>query len=173
MKTITIPGGTVSLREQSELKVRHEQLVESAVVAAAGALSKLPDDQEQLETTDITTMGLTRQEASALFELQDAKIVVALDSWTRSESLPTMDTIGDLEPDVYKALAEAVRDLGNDATPRVDFSPTNPRAPGFDQSPTSPSDGSAAVSRADQVSPSTGTSADTGESTDTVHPIQG
>ena len=105
MKTVEIPGGNAQLREKHEIKVRHRRLIEAASVGAAVALSKLPTDQDELETATLTDLKLTKDEAGSLFELQDATIVAALDSWTRPEAIPTLATVGDLDPEVYDAQA--------------------------------------------------------------------
>lgn len=165
MKTVIIPGGTVHLREQADLSVRHRRLIEAAAVGAAPALIKLPDDPEILESTPITELGLSRSEAEALFELQDATIIATIDSWSRAEPIPTMDTIGDLDTDTYEELAKATRGLGDIITNEVSFEPGDPKAPGFEVRPTSPSDGSGAVLREDQASESTEAPEPTGTST--------
>jgi len=155
MQTIEIPGGTVELRGTAELKVRHRRLIEAAAIAAGAALPKLPTSLEELESLDISTLDLSVEETNTLFALQDATIVAAVASWTLPEPLPTLETVGDLDTDVYDALAEATRDMGAATATGVDFEPSDPSSPGFEGTPTSPSGGSAAVSRADQESSST------------------
>ncbi len=164
MKTVTIPGGTASLREMHEIKVRHRRIIETAAIAAVPALAKLPSSLEELATAKLSELNLSKEEATSLFELQDATIVASLDSWTRPEPIPTLDTIGDLDEDVYEALSLASRDLGAAVASGVDFDPSDPRAPGFEATPTSPSDGSAAGLRDAPVPLSTSLQHDTGES---------
>lgn len=155
MRTVDIPGGTASLREKDDVKVRQRQLVESRMVAAASALEKLPGEMSELETYDITKSNLTAAEADSLFDLQSATIVAALASWSLPAPLPTMDTVGDLDQELYDALSTATAGLAKDvATPEI-FEPGDPRAPGFESSPTAPSVASASASRADQELQST------------------
>jgi hypothetical protein len=149
MKTVPIPGGTADLREQTEIKVRHRRLVESASVGAATALAKLPSEQAELEAATLAELALTEAEADNLFRLQDATIVAALDSWTLPDPLPTLATVGDLAPEVYDALAEATRDLGTAIAAKEDFEPSNPADPSFNATPTPPSSGSEEHLRAD------------------------
>ncbi len=172
MKTLEIPGGTARFREKNEIKVRHRRLVESAAVAAASALSKLPDDPEQLKQLNLRELNLTRAEARALYDLQDATIIATLVDWTLSGALPDEDTIGDLDPELYDALSYATQDVGVDIAGGVNFDPTNPSDPEFEASPTEPSAGSAADLRADQASPSPSTHPSGGPSTSTGQPTQ-
>jgi hypothetical protein len=148
MKTVEIPGGNAQLREKHEIKVRHRRLVESASVGAAVALSKLPSDEAELEAATLADLGLTTDEADGLFKLQDATIVAALDSWTLPDPIPTLATVGDLDPDVYDALAEATRELGTAIATEESFDPPAPTLPGFEESPTSAFDDSVVVSKA-------------------------
>ena len=157
MKTVTIPGGNAVLREQDEIRVRHKRLIESAAVAASTALEKLPTDRDKLESLNLAELALTRDEANSLFELQDATIVAALIGWTLTQPLPTLDTIGDIEPAVYDALANATRELGTAVVAPTDFSPSDPTKPGFEESPTQPSGDSGEPLRDDSVQASTET----------------
>ena len=157
MKPVEIPGGNAQLREKHEIKVRHRRLIEAASVGAAVALSKLPSDPDELETATLTDLKLTKDEAGSLFELQDATIVAALDSWTRPEAIPTLATVGDLDPEVYDALAEATSDLGTAIISTESFDPPDPQSPGFASSPTLPSSASEAALRDDPEPASTDT----------------
>lgn len=150
MKTVDIPGGTATLREKDDIKVRQRQLVESRAVAAASALEKLPEDRDELEGFDITQSGLTGAEADALFDLQSATIVAAIASWSLPGPIPTMDTIGDLDGDLYDELGVVTSSVGKEIVAPDDFDPTDPRSPEFKSSPTTPSGASADASRADQ-----------------------
>ena len=136
MKTVEIPGGNAQLREKHEIKVRHRRLVESASVGAAVALAKLPSDEAELEAATLADLDLTTDEADGLFKLQDATIVAALDSWTLPDPIPTLATVGDLDPDVYDALAEATRELGTAIATEENFDPPAPNSEEFASSPT-------------------------------------
>jgi len=157
MKTVPVPGGSADLREQNEIKVRHRRLVESASVGAATALAKLPSDQAELEAATLAELDLTEAEADNLFRLQDATIVAALDSWTLPGPTPTLATVGDLDPEVYDALAEATRELGTAIAGAEDFEPSNPASPEFQASPTPRSAGSEEHSKGAQEPASTET----------------
>jgi hypothetical protein len=155
MRTVDIPGGTATLREKDDIKVRQRQLVESRIVAAASALEKLPNEIDELAAFDITKSNLTAAEADSIFDLQNATIVAALASWSLSDPIPTMDTVGDLDQNLYDALSTATAGVASEVTQPESFEPSDPRAPGFGATPTVPSAGSAAVSRADQEPQST------------------
>lgn len=155
MLTVPIPGGSADLREHTEIKVRHRRLVESASVGAATALAKLPSDQAELEAATLADLDLTEAEADNLFRLQDATIVAALDSWTLPDPIPTLATVGDLDPEVYDALAEATRELGTAIAGAEDFEPSNPADPNFTATPTPPSSDSEARLREDPAPAST------------------
>jgi hypothetical protein len=151
MKTVKIPGGEATLREKPDVKVRHRRLVEAAAIEAAPVLAKLPGDEatrEAMTETEVLALGVSRKEAHSLFELQDATIVALLASWTLPGDLPDMDTIGDLDPELYDALSKASGGLGADITGET-FEPPNPGSPGFDESPTVPSASSEPGLRAD------------------------
>lgn len=162
MRQVDIPGGSATLREKDDVKVRQRQLVESRLVAAASALEKLPGDLGELESFDISKSNLTAAETDSLFDLQSATIVAAVASWSLSDPIPTMDTVGDLDGELYDALSNATAGLAKDVATPESFEPGDPRSPGFEESPTEPSGSSAAASRVDQessatASPSAGT----------------
>ena len=171
MRTVTIPGGTACLRENTEIKIRHRRLIETAAVAAAQIMAKIDPEKVKAGLLDMAALDVTRQEADRLYEVQDATIVAVLDSWTLPMPVPDMDTIGDLDPDVYQALADASKDIGAQVAARVDFDPTDPHSPGFHETPTLRSSGSESGSSADpaQTNPDTSpqTPATTGTSTGT------
>ena len=168
MRTITIPGGTALLREREEIKVRHRRLIEAASVAAASAVSKLPQDNTNLDMVQIASLDLTAAEANSLFALQDATIIATLESWTLPDPIPTLDTIGDLDPGLYDAVAEATREEGQQIAAKVDFEPADPTAPGFDATPTEPSAASDSGLRADTEPAPAGTQSSGSESTSTA-----
>jgi hypothetical protein len=173
MKTVDIPGGQAVLREKADIKVLHRQLVEAAYIPATSAMEKLPGDLEELEKFDLTTSSISRTEAQALFDLQSATIVAALASWTRSEPLPTMETVGDLDQDVYDTLSEATASLGNEIVSTESFDAPDPRSAEFKASPTTPSGDSTVALRADQEPQSTPAPRSDTPSTATAAPSQG
>ena len=165
MRTISIPGGTAVLRDRpEELKERHHRLMDTAMVAALPAFEKIKDKEAwESDGVDVRSAKLTRQEAAALMERQDAQVVALLQSWSLDRSLPDLDTIQDLDRETYSALVEAARTVGNetDVFGRPDFS----EKPG--ENPTVPSSDSEKSEREDAESDSTPTSSSDGTSTDT------
>jgi len=172
MKTVEIPGGQAQLREKADIKVRHRRLVEAAAMAAAPLLAKLPEDvatRQALTEAEVLALGVSRQEANAMLELQDATIIAALASWTLDQPVPDMDTVGDLDPELYDALSAATAALGAEITQET-FDPPDPGSPGFEESPTVPSDGSGPDSEGTRESASTVESPSSGTSTSTAAP---
>jgi hypothetical protein len=165
MRTIDIPGGTATLRDIEDIRQRDKRLVLSASIAAVGALVKI-GEQEDAETSDMTSLGLTLAEAESFADLQYAVVIAELAAWSIPEPLPTLQTIGDLKPAVYDALEEATQKDLNAILGVADFSPSDPTKPGFSETPTLPSGDSAVVSRANKESESTDTSTSFGQSTD-------
>lgn len=142
MSTIVpIPGGEATIRDVKDLRVKHRRLIEAATIGAASALSRLPQDLagdgEDLTEVPIEAMtNLTAKDATALMELQDATIVALLQDWTLRDErgvpvpLPTMETVGDLSPEVYDALAQATRTAAADLGRAADLGPSpDPKAP--------------------------------------------
>ena len=154
MKTVEIPGGVAHLREDHEIRTRDKRLVEVAAIVAAYPIEKLAEQMEA-GPVSVVTLRLDADEATALYKVRDAGIVASIVSWTLDDPIPTMDTIGDLDPDLYKALDEAVKALGATVAAGVDFDPPDPTSPGFAESPTVPSADSEGDSKADSESDST------------------
>jgi hypothetical protein len=158
--TVEIPGGTAVLREPAELKVKHRRLIETTAMAASAVIAKLPADAT--DQTAFADLSLTRSEATALMEMQDATIVALLDSWTLPQPLPNLDTVGELDTAVYDALAQATRSLGAEVAQGVSFTPSEDPA-----SPTSGATDSDGSSKAEVAPMSTQPQPSGGESTST------
>ena len=160
MRTVAIPGGHASFREEHELRTRDNRLLEVTQTVAARAFQKLVNTSESgvFGLAELAEAGLNEAEATSVFRVRDAKIVAALVEWTRDEPLPTLETMGDLPPDVYEALAEATDPV---VVEKVNFEPSDPKALGFEDSPTPPSDGSGVVLRAD-LAPESSLSSESG-----------
>ncbi len=128
-RIVEIPGGTAVLRDPDDLKIRHRRLVESAAVAASGVLARIPQDalgdgsDPEAVAEAAAALSMTRAEADAMYELQDATIVALLERWTLPDDLPTMETVGDMDPKVYDALAEATKAAGAKVAAATDFGP--------------------------------------------------
>lgn len=173
MHTVEIPGGTAEIRDRADIKERQRRLVQSAAMAASSVMAKLPDDLASLDTEDaeavqtvsqaMSGVSLSAADANLLQELQDATIVALLASWTLAEPLPTLETVLDLDTDLYDALAQATKDQGVALAQATDFTPDADKA-----SPTTPSSGSDGPLRADTEQPLTPESSGAGESTATA-----
>ncbi len=145
MRTIEVPESerrpawSAQLRENEEIKVRHRRLIEVAGVAAARPMEKIERQKKEgkdVAALDMAELDLNAVEADRVMALQDAVIVATLASWTLEEPLPTIETVGDMDTDIYEALAQVTRDQGAAIATGVDFEP----GPG--EGPTGPSDGS-------------------------------
>ena len=115
-------GGTAYLRDPADLRERHKRLIRTAMVPLAEVFAAVPEElakaasgdgpeavAARMEAQRIVTRGIkTRQQAAAMNEVDDAVVVASLLRWTLPDELPTMDTIQDLDPDVYAALLKAV-----------------------------------------------------------------
>jgi hypothetical protein len=173
MKTVPIPGGTVSIREAHEIRQRDRKRVVSAGLAAASAMNKIAEQQrthKELTTLDVGALGLTFEEGESFQTLQKAVIVASVVAWSRPGPIPDWDTVEDLPSGVYKALEKATQDNLGVAMAGVDFEPPAPSSPGFEGSPTVPSADSERGSRAEQESQSIETPSSDGTSTSTVEP---
>jgi hypothetical protein len=160
MRTVDLPDGTtVTLRERADIRARDRMLIESAAIAAAPAIGKLPADmldgtmsEDEVAQVDIAQSGLTRTEAASLLDMQSATIVGMLADWSRDEPLPTIDNVDELPADLYNALADVTKKDGAAIASRTDFDP-HPGSPGHAAgsalpSPTVPSSGSVTSLRA-------------------------
>jgi hypothetical protein len=134
--SVDIPGGYAILREQHELRGRDRMLIKAAAMAAAPAIEKMPDTvregqkddetPEQAQTrmaSEVGALQLTWQESMALLELRQATMVACLKEWSLNLPLPTMDTIGDLDADLYDALDEAIGGVSSAIAAATDFEP--------------------------------------------------
>ena len=167
MRTVSITGGMAHLREKEEIRVRHRRLLQAAYMGAISGFSKLEKGSE-LETLNMAELGLTKGEALAMAEVQDAAIVASLAGWSLDRPIPTLDTIGDLDMAVYDELAEATKGLANEIVTGTDFAPPDPSSAGFEGSPTVPSAASNSGLGAEQESSSTSAPSSSGMSTSTV-----
>jgi hypothetical protein len=173
MKVVELEGGQATLRERADVKVRQRQMLEAASVVAAPAIEKIPKLEGQPSEIDwerLDAAGLTYDEMQSLLQLQNAAIVALVAAWTFPEPLPvTLDDVLDLPAERYDSLAQAVRSIGAGiVTAQTSFEPGDPRAPGFAETPTPPSQGSSEPSRDTPASGSNGAQPTGTESTPTV-----
>lgn len=123
---VDIPGGQATLRGREELRMRHRRLIETAGLAAASIISRLPADAAD-NPAALADIRMSMDESEALMRVQDATIVALLDSWTLPDELPTMATVGDMDPKVYDALAQATKELGAATLAAENFEPSPDR----------------------------------------------
>lgn len=169
MKRIDLPGGGwAEVREATDLKIRHKHMLGSASVNAARAIGKLeaqlPEDfpkdpklrASALEALDVTPYlasgALDFDDAQALQKIQEITVVAFLAKWSLPDAIPTVATVGDMDEDIYEAIAQATKDDAARALGGIDFDPTPEDEPG---NPTGRGDGSNGQSSAKPDSPST------------------
>lgn len=176
MRTVELDGGTVTLRERQDVKVRQRQMLEAASVVAAPAIEKIPrkdGSKDEIDWERLDRAGLSLDEMQSLLQLQNAAIVAFVASWTFDEPTPrSVDDVLDMPADRYEALSHAVRGVGAAIlTGDTNFEPSDPKAPGFADTPTQGSTGSVPSSPATPAS-SSGTategSTDSGKSFSSV-----
>jgi hypothetical protein len=118
---VAIPGGEATLRDTLTIKERRTL---RAIATSAMELAQKAGANEALNTADADFMLATQD------RLADATLLAFLVSWTLDKPLPTADTIGEMDGNVYDAISKAIEDHGGafgiDTSPTVDkSSPTN------------------------------------------------
>ena len=167
MRTVEIPGGSATIREAHEIRVRDEQLMQGAAVAAAPAIKKIQaTGKDPSEDADwATEAGLSLDEWLHLNDLNNAAIVAMLAGWTLERPVPqSVDDVKELPAELGKALGTATIKDALQVLNGVDFDPSDPSKPGFEQTPTEPSAGSAPRSGVTEGQASTATPSPTGVS---------
>ncbi len=122
---VDIPGGTARIRSLDEMTVRQRRMIQATSMTTSHIYAQVPlelleaaqSESEKLTPENleartkiarmIAGLRLTREDAEAFLGLQDAAIVAFLASWSLEQTLPTLDTVQDLSPDLYDALAVA------------------------------------------------------------------
>lgn len=119
MPTVNIPGGTATLREPEQLKVKHRRPIQILV----GSLGQARAEELQRTIAEggiraLDTLGLTEHEYELIFRMNEATLFAFLESWTIDDPLPlSADDVGDMRGDVYDALmieAAKVRTVPDD-----------------------------------------------------------
>lgn len=134
MRDVEIPGGTAKFLETSgenrdEIPGRAVKLIKASSLAAMTQLADYPELFEPLRTVEdesgekrpetaderqarlapvLKGLRLTTEQAMAFDNMREATVVATLHSWTLDRRLPTLETIGDLDGELYGALLEAV-----------------------------------------------------------------
>lgn len=134
MRDVEIPGGTAKFLETSgesrdEIPGRAVKLIKAGSMAALTQLSDYPElfepprmvrdnesGEDRPETPEersarldsrLKGMRLSVEQAMAFDNMREATVVALLHSWTLDRRLPTLETIGDLDGDLYSALLAA------------------------------------------------------------------
>lgn len=133
-KVIEIPGGQATLRDVKELPVRLSRAISRAEMHAAAIANRMPKDlvdrAREDANVDREELGMeilrrgydvSQGDLDAVWDLQDAKILGLLESWTLVEPVPTTkEALQELPENLYTALADGVEEQG-----RLDnFEPT-------------------------------------------------
>lgn len=134
MATVQLPGGhTAELREKPTVGGRDLLRSEGAEV-----IRLLNERWPGLEDVDkIPPLEFGRDLTVAFQRLNKAAVVALVKSWTLPTPKPTVETLDEMEEEVYDALAQAVAPLALKAMTGEDFSPTKDA-----DSPTLPSSSS-------------------------------
>ena len=140
MKVVQITGGSVTLRERSDLRVIDRQRLQSQLVDLAPQLQGLPVTDGELDVDAALRSGqLTGKQITAIFELTKAAIVARVAAWTLDRPLPKQpEDLDDLNAEVWDELSVHVSDGLMELLNEVSFDPSNPRAEGFLETPTQP-----------------------------------
>lgn len=105
MREVEILGGKAQVREAEDLTPRQKRRLRDAVSAAGPAIVRL--QSRGLEGV-VADSVLSAADVRRLRELQEATACVQLVSWDREEPLPTEETIGDLDTELYDSLIAAI-----------------------------------------------------------------
>lgn len=107
--TTDVPGGQVTWYTHASLPPRRERMIQVEGMPLKGVIESIQND---------TTYAVSREEAAAMFSLNELSVVVFLKSWTLTDAagaprpVPTVpDEVLDFDKDLYKALTEAAAKL--------------------------------------------------------------
>ncbi len=113
-------GGWAEFRDK--LNVRGRQMITAIAMGAD------PETFERLNADDVTpddmALGLSVRQANVVLDVQSATIVAALIAWSSADPLPTMETIGDMDIDLYDALLVALPATTVQSAAKVDLDPS-------------------------------------------------
>ena len=116
---IDIPGGTATLKDTLTIRERRE--IQHIALAAMSLANQLSGTSVALNPTDAALLMDTQD------KMADATLIAYIVSWTLDKPLPTLDTIDEMDGDVYDAITAAIeknRLTGVDTSPAKD-----PRSP--------------------------------------------
>ena len=118
---IDIPGGKATLRDTITIRERRE--IQRIALDAMGLANQLSGDSVALQPKDAELLMTTQD------KMADATLIAYLKEWTLKSPLPTLDTIVEMDGDVYDAITAAIEKnslTGVDTSPAKDpLSPTS------------------------------------------------
>ena len=122
---IDIPGGTATLKDT--LTIRERRAIQHIALGAMSLANQLTGDSVALNPTDAGLLMDTQD------QMTDATLIAYLVSWTLDKPLPTLDTIDEMDGDVYDAITDAIEKKGGVAG--VDTSPSKDKQSPMQGSP--------------------------------------
>ena len=138
--TVQVPGGTAVLRDKLTVRQRRPLVLASSSVSA-NLRQQIADasDDGQAEAN----LEVSEAEVEQMLRMQEAAVVVFLESWDLTDAagqplpLPTVETVGDYDAELFDVLSDAVAARGAAAINGIgDTGPDGITDPG---SPTGPS----------------------------------
>ena len=118
---IEIPGGKATLRDTLTIRERRE--IQRIALDAMGLANQLTGTSVALQPNAERVQ--LRKDAELLMttrdKMADATLIAYLKEWTLKSPLPTLDTITEMDGDVYDAITAAIEK--NSALAGVDTSP--------------------------------------------------
>ena len=154
MRTVEIPGGVASFREQGkdEIPIRSQKVLGAAIASARSHFSATPElfeplkegetQESRAERLGLESAALSPAQALSLMTLQEATVVALLAEWTIGRPLPTLDNLDQLGVDLYTALMDAVGGIAaSEDLDTPDFSVQPMTAEGSPTLPSPSSDG--------------------------------
>jgi hypothetical protein len=119
VEIIVIPGGQAELRKK--VTVDGKQLLQEASYGMfAWQQKNFPDVKD---FADIPASDYDGDLVKEMHGFQRGCVVAILKSWSLDEPLPTMATIGEMDPDLYEVLVDKCQPLANAALVGTDLAP--------------------------------------------------
>lgn len=133
--TLTVPGGMVELRDKPTVGGR--ELIQETLFDMIATLRRKMPDVEVERLSDLQDLPLEKIDGEFIRssnQLQRAGVVAFVKSWSFRDPLPTMANVGDMDPDVYDALAKITSPMIASAVQGLNFEDTpenirDPKAP--------------------------------------------
>lgn len=127
MERHTLSDGTwVDIRDPEEVSQRGRRGINAIAMGLADVLNRPGVTAD----TSVQSLGLTEDQADAIFRMQEATVVAFLAGWSRPDPVPTLATIGDLPGGTFDELAELTAKRGAslvlDTSPSLEVDPARP-----------------------------------------------